>query len=186
MPEADTSIGKLEVKKLNGSSTTDEYTPHYDFVRKAYIVNVKGDVEKARISAYPKNANAKAAVSLDKSAALAAAGASVGTLDSDLAGGETKCYIAVTPSTHDSDTHYPKEVHELIINRMSASTAIELKFGEHTLALSADGSTYDFVLPASTSGLDNSVDTLTATAENAGAKVKISDVADHVIPADAT
>ena len=77
-------------------------------------------------------------------------------------------------------------MHEFIINRMSASTAIELKFGEHTLALSADGSTYDFVLPASTSGLDNSVDTLTATAENAGAKVKISDVADHVIPADAT
>ena len=150
-------------------------------------MNVKDNAENVRIYAYPSNINAKAAVAADRAAALAAAGTVVvGTLDTPLQSGENRFYIAVTPSTHDSDTHYPKEVHELIINRMSANIGVDLKFGEYSLSLAADGKTYDFELPASTDGSDNSVAKFTAVAENAGTKVKISDVATYHVPENAT
>ena len=69
---------------------------------------------------------------------------------------------------------------------MSANIGVDLKFGEYSLSLAADGKTYDFELPASTDGSDNSVAKFTAVAENAGTKVKISDVATYHVPENAT
>ena len=134
--DADTSLNKLEIKRIDGSIISDSYLPKYDFARNAYVVNVKDNAENVRIYAYPSNINAKAAVAADRAAALAAAGTVVvGTLDTPLQSGENRFYIAVTPSTHDSDMHYPKEVHELIINRMPANneeTLAHLKLVDET------------------------------------------------------
>ena len=50
-----------------------------------------------------------------------------------------------------------------------------MKFGEHKLNLDADESTYDFLLPRSADGSDNTVRTLTAETKDKFAAVTISD-----------
>ena len=69
----------------------------------------------------------------------------------------TTLYIAVTPA----DTSYSQGVYQLDIIRMSANTAIKVTYGGEELSQNADGE-YEYTLPASTDGTDNTTQKLVA------------------------
>ena len=160
---ADSRLGSLTVDKLEYKPTGiiigENYNVTYDKTTGKYVAKITYDTNYVQVNAVAASTSSKVAIRPDEATAKSdsMSGMPFDMRNVSITADTTTLYIAVTPA----DTSYPQGVYQLDIIRMSANTAIKVTYGGEELSQNADGE-YEYTLPASTDGTDNTTQKLVA------------------------
>ena len=158
---ADARIDSVRVWEVKNGEAGDESKVEYDKENGKYVAKVKYATDYVKIEAIASQIGAKIALGDTEANASAASLLSMTnsiTLNEyRLLGDVTTVYIAITPS----DASYPQKIYQLDIVKQSQNVSVQIFFGDDTTPMSQNASgEYEYTLPASTDGLDNTTQLL--------------------------
>ncbi|PWM15037.1 MAG: hypothetical protein DBX49_05395, partial [Clostridia bacterium] len=174
--EADTRLSGVVVRDR---ATGEEYQGQYSIAHGGYLVKVKDGVTDAEITAttYQSAATVKLTTTQDE-AQLA-----IGTSSSHVLSPVNlpvnlenfELFATVRPEVHSVDSdHYPKQIFRIALERMSDNTDVNVTIAGKSFDLDDTKETYDYTLPRSDNGQDNTRQVMTVQAADQTARITIS------------